>query len=115
MLTGWDLDEAAAMVGAILDAVGEPVLLRAWQGEAGDPPLPVYTETPIHALFTPVPPGLVTSGMYLKTDLQLITRVPVVPGDQVVRFGKSYQVLDAPFAHRVSDRVLTYETKVREL
>lgn len=114
MLTTWDLDEAVATVGAMREAVGEPVTWRHYEGMLGDPPQPVYSETEIRARFTPVPPGLISSGLYMKSDLQMVTSVEVVPGDVIVRFGDTYNVLDAPFVRRLSDRVVAYETKVRK-
>lgn len=114
MLTSWDLDEAVATVAAQRDAVGEPVTWRDYQGIGGNPPGPIYAESTIRALFSPVPPGLVSSGLYQKTDLQMITGVSVEPNDQIIRFGATYTVLDQPFARRVSDRVVYYETKVRK-
>ena len=114
MLKQADLDEAVATVMAMREAVGEPVTLRHYEGYGGDPPEPAYTETAIRARFTPVPPGLISSGLYMKNDLQLITSVPVVPGDMIDRFGETYEVLDAPFVRRLTDRVIAYETKVRK-
>ena len=80
-----------------------------------NPPGPTYQESVIRALFRPVPPGLISSGLYMKNDLQMVTGVAVVPGDEIVRFGDTYTVLDQPFVRRLSDRVVAYETKVRKV
>lgn len=106
MLTSWDLDEAIATVTAVRAAVGEPV---TWRHTVGGQ----VVESEIRALFSPVPPGLVSAGLYLKTDLQMITDAAIVSGDQVVRFGVVYDIIEEPFTPRLGDRIVLYETKVR--
>lgn len=114
IFTDQDLDEAVRGITDLLMEIGEPVTWRHAEGISGDPPQTQYSETTIQAIFTPIPPGLVSSGLYQKTDLTVRAAVAPLPGDFILRFGEAYAVIEEPFAHRIRDRILYYETKLRK-